>query len=282
MTTRHDTSSQGYLPFAVPANFKADYLRLVMQHGGMAASAYKKMSFDLLELGSGMRVLDVGCGVGIDLPSLADLVGPEGEVIGLERDPDLVQEARQTIVPDGCPNLRIVQGDAEQMPFADAEYDRVRADRALQHIQQPAQAMAEMWRVIRPGGILTLVEPDWRAMALYPGSPTGGDDDRTFQRILQYYQQRLPHALIGRQLHALLHRQRDAWKEIQVLVISFSLTSWTTVDTVLQISTVAHALMQEDPTHASEIAAWLHTVEAATREDEFFASIPLFFASAQR
>jgi 2-polyprenyl-3-methyl-5-hydroxy-6-metoxy-1,4-benzoquinol methylase len=76
MVTEHTNSSpQGSFPFAAPANFKTDSLRLVMQQAGEAVRAYKGMSDDLLRLAEGMQVLDVGCGVGIDLSHLADRVG---------------------------------------------------------------------------------------------------------------------------------------------------------------------------------------------------------------
>ncbi len=113
-----NTSQPGYFTFAVSQGYKAEYLRLVMQQGGTAVSTYKQMSFDLLELGPGMQVLDVGCGIGIDLLALADRVGTQGVVTGIDHDPDLVQVALKTITTDGRRNLQVVQGDAEQMPFA--------------------------------------------------------------------------------------------------------------------------------------------------------------------
>jgi ubiquinone/menaquinone biosynthesis C-methylase UbiE len=277
-----NTSHQGYFPFAVSQDFKAEYLRLVMQQGGTEVRAYKQMSFDLLELGTGLQVLDVGCGIGIDLPSLADRVGTQGEVTGIDHDPDLVQVALKTIATDGRPNLQVVQGDAEQMPFADEQFDRVRADRVVQHIRRPERAIAEMWRVLRPGGILTMVEPDWRTIALYPGSPAGGDDDRSFSRVLECYQRQQAHALIGRQLHPLLHQKQGAWEQIQIQVICFTHTSWPVVDAVLQITAAASTLIQENPMIKEEIDAWLYTIETVAQQGEFFASVPLFFASAHK
>jgi ubiquinone/menaquinone biosynthesis C-methylase UbiE len=161
MMNTTDSTVQSYLPFAAPANFKADYLRMVVEQDGGAARAYKETSYLLLDLAEGLHVLDVGCGIGIDLPSLARRVGVQGRVVGLERDPDLAQEARRVAKVEDTVSCEVVQGDAEQMPFADALFDRVRADRAVQHMQRPERAISEMWRVLRPGGILTLVEPDW-------------------------------------------------------------------------------------------------------------------------
>jgi SAM-dependent methyltransferase len=282
MTNTTNSTTQGYHPFAASVGSKADYLRLVVQRGGEAARVYKDMSFDLLELEKGMQVLDAGCGVGIDLPHLALRVGEAGRVVELELDPDLVRAAHQSTIEANLPGIQIVQGDAEHMPFADEQFDRVRADRAVQHMQRPEQAIAQMWRVLRPGGILTLVEPDWGGLMIYPASPMGGDDDSTLQRVLGYFRTRLPHALIGRQLHAHLHRRQDAWEHIHVQAVSFTHTSWKVIDMVCLVSAAARACAQQDPTCVDEIEAWLHILEAADRQHEFLASIPLFFAYARK
>ena len=120
MTEQETTRAPGYFPFAAPASFKADYLRLVLEQGGAAAAAYKQLSFELLDLHQGMRVLDVGCGSGLDLVPLAELVGTQGAVVGLERDPDLVRAALETVASEAGRTVQVIGGDAEQMPFAEA------------------------------------------------------------------------------------------------------------------------------------------------------------------
>lgn len=261
----------------------AAYLQAVMNEGGSAATAYKEMSFRLLRLEAGMRVLDAGCGVGVDLPTLGNLVGRRGRVVGLERDAELVSKARKDMDVRRATNVTVLQGDAEHMTFPDAYFDRVRADRAVQHFHNPSGALAEMWRVLRPGGVLTLVEPDWKTMTLYPASSRGGNDDSTLMRLLEWHQRDLPQALIGRRLHGLLRGLGNtAWSQVEVQVHTFSLTSWPMVDTVLQISEATKALAAEEPALRTELDAWLRAVERAADTGAFFAALPLFFAYAQR
>ena len=64
--------------------------------------------------------------------------------------------------------------------------------------------------------------------------------------------------------------------------VSFTHTSWKVFDAVCQISRAARACILEDPTCASEIEAWLQAVEVADRQEEFLASVPLFFAFARK
>jgi ubiquinone/menaquinone biosynthesis C-methylase UbiE len=271
----------GFLPFVTQAGAEVTYLAQFAEKGGSPIRAYKALSFDLLALQPGLTVLDVGCGLGDDLAILAGQVGPRGQVFGLERNPDLAQLARERLA--ALTNVQVWVGDAEQMPFADAQFDRARADRVLQHTPAPARVLAEMHRVLRPGGILTAIEPDWKTLALYPASPAGADRDEILIQVLEYYQRHLAHALIGRQLQALLAQQGTAaWAAWQVQAIALTLTTWAPVDAVLQLTTAAQALAQERPHLAREIEMWLQAVNAADARGEFLATMPLFFASARK
>jgi ubiquinone/menaquinone biosynthesis C-methylase UbiE len=274
---------QGFLPFAAPTEAKEGYLRALMGLGGQDVQAYKELSFELLELDAGMSVLDVGCGAGLDLPRLAELVGAQGHVIGLDHDHDLVEAAQRTLAAGENPTISVQTGDAEQMALPSLSVDRVRADRALQHMLHPERAIAEMYRVLRADGLITIIEPDWKSIALYPAGPGGGDGDEILTHLLTRYQDRLPHALIGRQLRALLNRfGRRSWAAVDVRAVAYTLTSWPVVDAVLQLSTSAKALASEVPLLAARILDWLDAIEIADQHGEFFAVMPLFFARARK
>ena len=272
---------EGFLPFAVEKQGEADYLRQVVEQGGEAATSYKTFSYDLLQLAPGRQVLDVGCGIGVDLPTLAERVGTQGLVIGLDHDPTLLRTAKEASA--GRSNLRLVVAEAQELPFPNRSFDAVRADRVLQYIPESAQVMAEMARVLQPGGTVALVEPDWRTIALFPASPAGGDDDHTWSALVQLCRRRLPHALIGRQLAALLRQQGTSlWEDVQARVVAYTFFSWPVTNTLLQISNLAQALIQEEPARTEEINTWLQAMETADQRGEFFACVPMFFAHARK
>ncbi len=262
---------------------RAPYLRQVLSEGGVSAQAYKELSYSLLDIRPGQRVLDVGCGAGVDLAALAQLTGPSGAVVGLEINPTLVNEARALAAQRGdgstAPML-VFHGDAQQMTIPDGEFDRARTDRALQHFPQPERALAEVWRVLKPGGILTLVEPDWGAMVVSPGSASGESDD-SFSKALDWCRRHLAHPLIGRNMYGLLARMLPgSWQSLKVVVAPFTFTEWSSMDAVLLLSRAAAALQMEEPAQASAVADWLHAVEAASANGSFFGYIPLFYAVA--
>lgn len=268
---------QSFLYPGAPPSAEAAYLSQFMTIAGGAAQRYKSMSFDLLHLEPGMQVLDVGCGLGEDLPALAERVGGDGLVVGVDHDQDRFQAAHAAHKERG--NVRVVISSAEHLPFAHRSFDGVRADRLLQYVPEPEVAVAEMWRVLRPGGMVTLIEPDWQAIALFPASPTGGDDDHTLHTILQ---KTCVHPLIGRRLYSLLNQSDAAWEQVEMRVETFIITSWAEADAILVLSKTAQALAEAEPNLAEDINAWLKFVEAATDRGNFFASMPLFFASARK
>lgn len=126
--------------------------------------SYKRDLLAALAVEPGHRVLDVGCGPGTDLAALAAATGPTGAVFGVDQDPEMVATARARMADR--PWVRVLQADAHRLPFEDGGLDRARADRVVMHVAEPAGVLAEFRRVLRPGGLLTLAEPDWDTLAV--------------------------------------------------------------------------------------------------------------------
>lgn len=126
---------------------------------GTTGRAYKRDLLDLLDVQAGQTVLDVGCGPGTDLPALAELVGASGTVIGVDRDPAMLTQARRRT--DDLPVVEIREGDAHALPIGPGTVDRAKVDRVLMHVAEPAGVLAQLHLVTRPGALLGLAEPDW-------------------------------------------------------------------------------------------------------------------------
>ncbi|MFF1815944.1 methyltransferase domain-containing protein [Kribbella sp. NPDC058245] len=105
----------------------------------------------LLDVQVGMAVLDVGSGTGDDLIGIAALVGEGGRAVGVDVSTAMVTEARRRTAEAGVP-AEFVVGDATRLEFADAGFDRLRAERVLMAMADPETAVREMVRVTRPGG----------------------------------------------------------------------------------------------------------------------------------
>ena len=122
-------------------------------------TAAQQAAFFLPHLLPGMQLLDVGCGPGTITVGLAKEVAP-GDVVGTDLQPTQVEQARAVAAERGIANVRFEVGDAYRLPFPDRSFDAVFAHAVLMHLREPVRALAEMWRVLRPGGIVGVRDPD--------------------------------------------------------------------------------------------------------------------------
>lgn len=135
--------------------------------------------FGKLNLQPGLRALDVGCGTGDYLRTLAPLVAP-GEAVGVDLSTSLIAAAQQRVGP-GDRNVSFQVGDAYRLPFPDASFDRVIATQVLLHLDDPWGAVAEMRRVLARHGLLMIGEWDWDSTCL---AVTDRDLGRRFTHLL--------------------------------------------------------------------------------------------------
>ncbi len=113
---------------------------------------YRRRALRAAGLKAGMRVLDVACGPGLVAQCALQLVGPSGSVIGLDPSIGMLQEAQKG------PCRSLVQGVGERLPFPDGQFDFLSMGYALRHVPDLRVAFAEYWRVLKPGGVVLLLE----------------------------------------------------------------------------------------------------------------------------
>lgn len=129
---------------------------------------------DLAMLAPGQTVLDVGCGDGATLARLVD--DRRLRAVGLDASAARIAAARHA-----RPDLEFVAGRAAGLPFADASFDAVLAECVLSTLDDPRRAVAEMGRILRPGGAALINDLYWRAAGdagRAGGMPSLGTRDR--------------------------------------------------------------------------------------------------------
>jgi SAM-dependent methyltransferase len=107
-------------------------------------------------LAPGERVLDVACGSGQVTLQAAEAVGAQAVVLGTDLSQRMVDSARQRAAQRSIPNVAFARMGAERLALPDAEFDVVLCSLGLMYVPDPARAVREMRRVLRPGGRLVL------------------------------------------------------------------------------------------------------------------------------
>lgn len=195
----HPDATKGYLDLvddhptedqAVPTNTGAIQALWASPVGSMfydnAQSVARRLftmwaePIDWLDIPAGGVALDVGCGPGSVTGSLGRAVGPDGLALGIDISEPMLQRAVRS---EAAPQVGFLRADAQQLPLRDATVDAVTSVAVLQLIPEPATALAEMARVLRPGGRLAVMVPTvghgtrvWRLLAK-GGAHIFGEDE---------------------------------------------------------------------------------------------------------
>ncbi|MEV5972472.1 methyltransferase domain-containing protein [Streptomyces sp. NPDC051921] len=121
-------------------------------------------------LRAGLDVLDVGCGPGTITADLAARVAP-GRVTAVDTAEDVLVQARAAAAEQGVDNVEFAVADVHALDFPDDSFDVVHAHQVLQHVGDPVQALREMRRVCRPGGVVAARDSDYGAFTWFPAQP---------------------------------------------------------------------------------------------------------------
>jgi ubiquinone/menaquinone biosynthesis C-methylase UbiE len=123
-------------------------------------------------VGRNWWTIDVGCGpLGI-LDLLAEFTGPGAEVIGLERDPDMLDFGHELMAQRGLDSVRLIQGDARKTEMPESSFDLAHARLLLVNLPEPEEVVGELANITRPGGWVALEEVDWISWTCDPMHPS--------------------------------------------------------------------------------------------------------------
>jgi ubiquinone/menaquinone biosynthesis C-methylase UbiE len=161
----------------------------------------------------GNAAADLGCGPGGILDLLSSAVSPGGRVVGLDADPVHVAMARQHARRRGLTNVEVIEGDARHTGLPGGSFDLVHARTLLTTVPGPAEVLAEMIRLARPGGWVASQEPDCEHALCHPPLPAW---DRLREIFLASFSRSGADPFIGRRLTELY--QQAGLEDVGVVV----------------------------------------------------------------
>ncbi len=135
--------------------------------------AQRARVIDLLAPFPGERILDVGVGPGLLAHDLACLVGTTGRVVGLDLSPAMVEVAATRLAE--LPQAEARLGEATALDLPDASFDATVSTQVLEYVADVPLALAELHRVLRPGGRVLILDTDWRSIVWHSDDPARMD-----------------------------------------------------------------------------------------------------------
>ena len=169
----------------------------------------REQIFQLLDVKPGMSALDIGCGPGLTSLALAQAVGNTGHVEAIDIAPPMLQLAARRCAAQ--PHVKFHQADVLQLPFADASFDVSLATQVYEYVADVDSALRELWRVMKPGAQVLLVDTDWESCVW------ACRDEARMRRMMQGWSQHIPHPQLPRTL--IQRMQRAGFADVQVHTI---------------------------------------------------------------
>jgi ubiquinone/menaquinone biosynthesis C-methylase UbiE len=228
--------------------------------------AIKQRMVDLLRIEPRMRLLDVGCGPGTDTIDMAQLVGKEGLVIGIDYDESLIHNAYDRVRKAGVAAwTRHVVGHALAIPLSSDFFDISRSDRLFQHVKNSRRALEEMIRVTKTGGRIAVCDTDWCSLSI---DTPEIDIER---RITRFLPDMLHNGYAGRQLFRLFQEYNLSGVTVEVHPLVW--TDWHIFHaTSFSIEDLDRKLIESGTVTQEELGRFFMSLEDAHRHGAFFAS----------
>ena len=240
------------------------------------AAHIKQQSFERMAMQVGARVLDLGCGPGTDTVTLGRMVGPDGEVHGVDYDVVMVREAdtrAKAEKVDGWVSHH--HASAAALPWPSGYFDACRSERVFQHLLDPERAFDEILRVTRPGGQLVVIDTDWATLTI------DTDETELERRLVQFHAAHMmnnPYS--GRHLHRMFCRR--GLQDIRINVHPVFITDVAIARQILRLDHLAVEALAAGVIDDGQSSRWQASLSRAAASDGFFASANAVLVSGQK
>lgn len=233
----------------------------------------KERSYRYLELTEGSVVLDAGCGPGYDALRMAARVGSSGHVTGIDLSERMIAIAREKAAGSGLP-VSFMTGNVCQLDLPDASFDAVREERTLQILDDPGKALDEMVRVLRPGGRLVAIEPDWETFVIDPGNRD------TARKFFRFCADQFPDGSTGRKLFRYF-RERNH-HDVAVHAEPLLLHDFSFVRQVTNMTQFLAVALEQKVLSLREADLWQQELESADADGNVTFSGSIFVVSGRK
>jgi ubiquinone/menaquinone biosynthesis C-methylase UbiE len=233
---------------------------------------YKARTFELLEIGPGSHVLEVGCGTGVDARQLAYMVGENGSVVAIDKSEAMIAEVRRQ---PGLPKVLTPKvADVCRLPFEDGMFHAVRVDRTLQHVKALEGAIHEMVRVLASGGRIVASEPDWATLLV------DSEDVKTTRTMAQLLCDNIRHGWAGRSM--LRYFVAAGLTDVEVFPETMIMKDMNTANEILHIGRTLRDCVLKGLLDESTARHWFEDLRDRDNRGQFFSSLNLYLVRGRK
>lgn len=238
------------------------------------AARRRRLVREALAAQPGDRVLDVGCGPGFYCLEIAEEVGSDGCVVGIDAAEPMLDLARRRC--EAFDNVTFKQGDVLSIPVESESFDRAICVQVLEYVEQATEALSEIQRTLCPGGRVVVWDIDWGTVVWH------SSDDALTSRIMRAWDHHLTHPTLPR---SLAPRLRDAgFEEVEATGHAFSTVSTLDPETygTAIIPLIASYVTVNGLIDGTLVEGWLDDQRRLSEKGEFyFAGVQFCFSGVK-
>ncbi|MFW9769431.1 MAG: methyltransferase domain-containing protein [Candidatus Thorarchaeota archaeon] len=194
--------------------------------------------FDILQINSGMKVLDAGCGTGAVTRRIARRVAPS-KVVGVDLDEFFIEKAKEFAAKKEIENIQFEVGDVANLRFSDSVFDLSYSRLVLMHVQDPVKVVSELRRVTKSGGIVGVSDTDDDAMLIYPSIPISTE---LRSKSVEWMKTKGVNRYIGKELYDIF--RLAGLKSIRIIPFPFIITKENPEDLEAYVSNLKQSYEQ--------------------------------------
>lgn len=226
-----------------------------------------------LGLSPGATVIDIGSGPGLLAAEMAAEIGPAGKVCGIDISADMISMSAARPLPPGSAPVEFVRAGVERIPYPDGAFDAAVCTQVLEYVANIPRALAEIRRVLRPGGRVVLVDTDWDSIVWNSSDPA------RMERVLAAWAEHLFDPWLPRTLQGSLRRAGftpEPPVAVPVLNVGYSDATYS----ARAIGLIAAYVPGHQGVTRAEAEAWAGDLRSMG--DDYFFSLSRYLFAASR